>query len=248
MTDLVLQVLPFAVPIGATFGALLVCFHLWKMYGSWKPAVEMVVSGVLLAYILEEIGVHTGIVFGHYYFNPPMGFKVDVIPFGLPFGWLCLIYMAWITTNLILYGKPLPNAFKHGDILMTSALGTLVLTTLDLNADPIMSGLGCWDWPDGGPFFGVPIHNYMGWLFVGFVTLFMHGYLLRARKDLTPLEDKSKLVRLSSYIPVLVFGFASIAFMIMNYGGIMGLLSLFLYGIPFVAATWRWCVWYKENK
>ncbi|GEM_PF-6395586 len=36
--------------------------------------------------------------------------------------------------------------------------------------------------------------------------------------------------------------------MIMNYGGIMGLLSLFLYGIPFVAATWRWCVWYKENK
>ncbi len=246
--SLMFTYLPYLVPIAAPIGALLVCFHLWKMYGSWKPAVEMVVSGVLLAYVLEEIGVHTGIVFGRYWFNPMMGFKVDVIPFGLPFGWLVLIYMAWITTNLILCGKPLPTTFEHRHIFIAAALGTLVLTTIDLNADPFMVDNGAWDWLDGGSFFGVPIHNYMGWLFVGFVTLVMHSYMLRARKDLTPLEDKSNLVKLSSYIPVAVYGIAGIAFMILNIRGVMGLLSLFLYGIPFFAATWRWAIWYKENK
>ena len=88
----------------------------------------------------------------------------------------------------------------------------------------------------------------MGWLFVGFVTLVMHGYMLRASKDVSPLEDKSNLVKLSSYIPVLVFGFAGVAFIFLNVRGVMGLLSLFLYGIPFFAATWRWAIWYKENK
>ena len=53
--------------------------------------------------------------------------------------------MAWITTNLILYGKPLPSAFSHKDILLSAALGTLVLTTLDLNADPFMVDNGAWD-------------------------------------------------------------------------------------------------------
>ena len=95
--------------------------------------------------------------------------------------------------------------------------------------------------------FAVPIGATFGALLVCFVTLFMHGYMLRARKDLTPLEDKSTIIKLSSYIPVLVFGFAGIAFIIMNYGGYMGLLSLFLYGIPFVAATWRWAKWYQNT-
>ena len=245
--NLMCTYLPYMVPIFAPLGALLVCFHLWKMYGSWKPAVEMVVSGVLLAYIIEEIGVHTGIVFGHYYFNPIMGFKVDVIPFGLPFGWLCLIYMAWITTNLILFGKPLPTEFRHGDIFAVAALGALVLTTLDLNADPFMVENDCWVWTDGGPFFGVPIHNYVGWLFVGVLTLVMHGYMLRARRDLTPLEEKSKLLKLTSFIPVAVFGVAGIAFLFLNVAGVLRLLSLLLHGIPFFAATWRWVRWYKAH-
>ena len=45
-------------------------------------------------------------------------------------------------------------------------LGALVMAAWDLVVDPILSGptFGAWVWESGGPYFGVPVQNYLGWV------------------------------------------------------------------------------------
>ena len=68
---------------------ILVAIHAGKLMGL-KPALEMLGVGWVVAYVLEEIGVHTGIIYGDYYFTKLMGPKLDVIPVALPCLWVVL--------------------------------------------------------------------------------------------------------------------------------------------------------------
>lgn len=88
---------------------LLVLWHAASLMG-WKPAAKMIGLGWIIAYALEEFGVHTGIIYGKYYFTRLMGPKLDVIPFALVCLWVVLIYIAFIMSNLILDGSPLPKS------------------------------------------------------------------------------------------------------------------------------------------
>ena len=46
------------------------------------------------------------------------------------------------------------------------------MTLWDLVIDPILSGpsVRAWVWENGGPYFGIPIHNYAGWLLTTFTV------------------------------------------------------------------------------
>ena len=141
-----------------------------KMLG-WKPALRMVGVSMAIVYALEEIGVHTGIVFGRYYFTPLMGPKLDVIPIAVFCGWVALIYIAWVVTNLLIDGSPTPTRHTSNLIIFRAVVGALVITTFDLIADPIGVASGWWVWLDGGAFYGVPIQNYVGWFIVAFFPI-----------------------------------------------------------------------------
>ncbi|SDG32740.1 Protein of unknown function [Facklamia miroungae] len=223
----------------------MVAWHAAKMLG-WKPALRMVGSGLAIAYVLEEIGVHTGIIFGRYYFNPIMGPKLDVIPIAVFCGWVTLTYIAWVVTNLLIDGSPTPTRHSTPLIILRAVVGALVVATFDLNYDPIAVENGWWVWLDGGSYFGVPIHNYVGWFFVAFVTYLAHGYQLR-RLQAPSLDSASVGVRKLSIAPLVLYGLSGIAFMFMNFAGQLGLISFYAFGIPFIVATWKWIEWYKRT-
>ena len=145
----------------ALVNLVLVTWHAAKMLG-WKLALKMVGVSMAIVYALEEIGVHTGILFSRYYFTPLMGPKLDVIPVAVVCGWVVLIYIAWVVTNLLIDGSPIPTSHTPDLIIFRALVGSLVITTFDLNADHIGVGNGCWVWLDGGVYFGVTIHNYVG--------------------------------------------------------------------------------------
>ena len=145
----------------ALVNLVLVTWHAAKMLG-WKLALKMVGVSMAIVYALEEIGVHTGILFSRYYFTPLMGPKLDVIPVAVVCGWVVLIYIAWVVTNLLIDGSPISTSHTPDLIIFRALVGSLVITTFDLNADHIGVGNGCWVWLDGGVYFGVTIHNYVG--------------------------------------------------------------------------------------
>ncbi|QRV01762.1 carotenoid biosynthesis protein [Arcanobacterium phocisimile] len=231
----------------AALAVVTLAFMTWyavKVLG-WKPALAMIGSGLAIAYVLEEIGVHTGLIFGRYYFTALMGPKLDVIPIAVFSGWVTLLYIAWVITNLLIDGSPIPTRHTPGLIVLRAVVGALVVTTFDLNYDPIAVENGWWVWLDGGSYFGVPVHNYVGWFFVAFVSYLVHGYQLR-RKQVLSLEVASKGVRRLSIVPVVLYGISGLTFILVNSGGQLGLISFYVFGIPFLVAAWKWGVWYKN--
>lgn len=228
----------------AIINLAIVALHAAKMLG-WKPALRMLGVSMVIAYVLEEIGVHTGIVFGRYYFTPLMGPKLDVIPIVIFCGWVVLIYISWVVTNLLIDGSPMPNRHTSYMIIFKAVVGALVITTFDLIADPIGAENGWWVWLDGGSYFGVPIQNYVGWFIVAFVTYLVIGYLFKI-KSAPYLELASMGVRRLSIAPLVIYGLSGLAFVFINFHGQLGLISFYLFGIPFLVAIWRWVAWYKS--
>lgn len=101
--------------------------------------------------------------------------------------------------------------------------------------------------PDGGPFFGVPYHNWFGWFFVGFVAMLTHGYIFRKEEPrLLVLEEQPKWVRLMSGFPLVVIAFCELGLMLINYEGILGLTQLYMLLIPMIAAVWQFVKWMKK--
>jgi putative membrane protein len=43
----------------------------------------------------------------------------------------------------------------------------VLLALIDGVLDPGAASLGFWVWPAGGPYYGIPISNYLGWLLSG---------------------------------------------------------------------------------
>ena len=243
--DLLNRFLPYvAMPAGLLF-LVLVIVHAWKMLGL-KPALSMVGAGIVIAYGLEEFGVHTGIIYGRYYFTSMMGPKLDVIPVALVCLWILLLYLAYTMTNLILDGSPVQTNFSVGRIIFGAVMGALVVTTIDLNADPFAADNGWWVWQDGGPYFGVPYHNFAGWFFVAFVSYVVHGFQLK-REQLTDLNEAGKGTRLLSIAPVLIYGVATLAFIVINFNGQLGLVTVYLMGIPLLFSLYKWIKWYKKG-
>lgn len=241
------KVLPYvAMPAGLLF-LVLVIFHAGKVMG-WKPSFKMVAAGIVIAYGLEEFGVHTGLIYGRYYFTSMMGPKLDVIPVALVCLWILLLYIAFTMTNLILDGSPIMTNFSVGRIVFGAAVGALLVTTIDLNADPFAASNGWWVWVDGGPYFGVPIHNFVGWFFVAFVSYVVHGFQLKGERDVAfNLSLASKGVRILTIAPLLIYAVAVVAFLFINFNGQLGLITVYVMGLPLLFASYKWYKWYKEN-
>lgn len=105
---------------------------------------------------------------------------------------------------------------------------------------------GLWVWEDGGPFYGVSIHNYVGWFVVAFISYTAHGFHLKQER-VPSLQDAPKRVRVWSIAPLLMYGFCAVVFVVVNYEGSLGLVSFYAIGIPFLAALWAWMRWFAPG-
>ena len=100
------KVLPHIILPLVSMGLAVMIAHACYLLG-WKNAAKFFGFGYVIAWIFEEISVHTGLIFGLYYFPPMMGAKLDVIPFEVPMFWIMCFYISWYITNLILDNSPI---------------------------------------------------------------------------------------------------------------------------------------------
>jgi uncharacterized membrane protein len=108
---------------------------------------------VLLGYLIEVLGVHTGLPFGDYAYGNSLGIKLLEVPLIIGINWLLLVFC----TNGIV-SKYFQNSF-----LIAFCAGFLMIF-LDFFIEPLSHLLDFWYWKSNV----IPVKNYMAWFVVSF--------------------------------------------------------------------------------
>jgi putative membrane protein len=151
--------------------ALFSLTHAWYSIGGRLTLVFFGLSAVI-AWAYEQAGVATGLVFGAYHYTDYLGPKLGNVPYLIPLAWFMMIYPSYVIANLVLSGHATGTRAGVVWLVRLAAVSALVMTAWDLVVDPILSGPSAraWVWENGGPYFGIPIQNFLGWLLTTFTV------------------------------------------------------------------------------
>lgn len=129
-----------------------------RQFGAARGAAALVAVSVF-GYLIEGFGVATGVPYGEFYYGEPLGPTIlGLVPYLLPLSYVPLVIGAVAVVS------------GTGTALRRIVLGGLLLVVIDGVLDPGAVALGFWIWPGGGPYYGVPLSNYGGWLISGLIA------------------------------------------------------------------------------
>jgi putative membrane protein len=157
---------------------LLLLFSVWHASVALgvRLALAFFAITTVTSWIFEEIGVVTGLVYGPYHYTSTLGPWLGSVPVLIPLAWFMLIYPSYVVANLIVDGWPVGTPGGRGHLVRLALVGALVMTAWDLVVDPILTGptVGAWVWERGGPYYGVPLQNFLGWVATTFTVYLLY--------------------------------------------------------------------------
>lgn len=159
---------PGAAGTGAIQGLamlLIAVVHDSLAYG-WKGFAAFAGIAAVVSFVLEASSIATGFPFGFYTHNSTPGPCLLGVPLTVLVGYVVLGWYAWSLARLI--ARADPNATGVIDRITTPIIAAFVLAGFDYPNDPIGSTVRhLWTFRNPGGQFGVPLTNYLGWLFTG---------------------------------------------------------------------------------
>jgi len=140
---------------------------LWRYLGPKGASLSLLALSAF-GYAIEMTGVTTGFPYGPFYYGDALGPKIaGLVPYLLPLSWVPLVLGVVAATAPAL---PEHESVSRRHVLWVPCAAVL-LTLVDGVLDPGAASLGFWIWPEGGPYYGVPVSNYLGWLFSSSVAV-----------------------------------------------------------------------------
>lgn len=168
-----LQVFPGGIPMLAVVilhvvpPALFALIHGARLYGV-RGMLTFIAICLAVGNLVENLGVRTGVPFGHYYFTGVMGPKILVVPVFLGLAYVGMAYLSWTLARLILRETHRPLAGSR--VITLALLASAIMLSWDLSMDPVWSTIvRAWVWQEGGRYFGVPFSNFLGWFLTVYV-------------------------------------------------------------------------------
>ncbi|WP_245651885.1 carotenoid biosynthesis protein [Streptosporangium amethystogenes] len=131
-------------------------------------AVAAFTAVVATGYAAEWVGTRTGLPFGDYHYTGALQPVLGGVP--------VIVALAWGGMGLAAHA--VAAAIAPGSRAARVALGAPALTAWDVFLDPQMTRLGLWVWHDPGPYRGVPLGNFAGWLVVSLLVMVLIERLL----------------------------------------------------------------------
>jgi len=166
------QSLRYGIVFGVLIQVLLVLVILIQAWG-FLNALFTISIIILLAWLAEWIGSSTGLLFGNYHYTQELHPQLLDVPLLVPFAWLMMLPPAWAVAAVLL-GCPKKLGSWHSKIAFAS-LSALAFTAWDFFLDPQMVAWNFWQWDQPGGYFGIPWHNYLGWLIVSALITLIVG-------------------------------------------------------------------------
>jgi putative membrane protein len=177
--------------------------------GATRLAVFVAIA-VMVSFTLEAIGVATGWIFGNYYYSDSLGPKLLGVPLATQAAYVSMCYASLNTARVILGVFGTPKGWGNIGVAFSS---TFIMVNWDVALDPYQSTVfGHWVWPDGGAYFGVPMHNYAGWF--GTVFTLMLLYMIYERRNPLPAPSGIARTRWFWAQPVIFYGLIAVGIII----------------------------------
>jgi putative membrane protein len=156
--------------------AVFALLHGTRLYG-WRGILVFVSICIVVGNIFENLGVRTGFPYGRYYFTDLMGPKLGVVPVLLGLAYIGMAYLSWTLARIIL-GQP-QGPLRGSRAILVPLSAACIMVSWDVSQDPVWATvLHAWVFPQGGPYFGVPVSNFAGWyLTISIINLLFALYL-----------------------------------------------------------------------
>ena len=124
-----------------------------------------------LGYIIEVIGVKTGLIFGKYSYGDGLGIKLLEVPLIISINWAMLICAGIRIVSSIFANK-----------ITVLVVAALLVTLIDLLIEQVAPKLDFWQFESGLP----SIHNYLGWIGVAFfISYFFYPILIKSNRTVS---------------------------------------------------------------
>ena len=245
--------IPGGIGIKTLFLMLFSVFHAAYVLG-WRHTLLFFGITVAVSWSYEHVGVETGLIYGAYHYTDALGLKLGHVPIIIPIAWFMMIYPSYIIANLIAGDRQKIMMIRDNksnnnnnssnnrttlqQILWLSFLSAVVMTAWDLVVDPYLSGPTerAWIWEDGGQYFGVPLHNFGGWLLTTFTIYFLFQLLSERKFQISRSRPVSTPIIL---LPLIGYGAMMITNIIPGEPPELRIIGPIVMGIPLAIAAIR---------
>lgn len=197
---------PYLQLLAGLFPAVLVMMHaVWTL--GLRRGLGFLVLAAGVGLLFEVLGLRYSI-FGHYLYQMD---KLSVlgVPVVIVLLWAVFIYVGYAISNSFLFwlNCKKPDLGRHNWLLLLALVlaDGIVVTAIDLFADPLQVHLGSWVWLGGGGYFGVPAENFLGWFFVAVTaTGIFRVFEYFNPRALKAVSKKVFLIPLAGYVFMVV--------------------------------------------
>ena len=162
---------PFFSPF-TPYTLLLTCFvFLIHIPAADKKFLLAFFSIAFLGFIIEVIGVKTGLIFGKYSYGDGLGIKLLEVPLIISINWAMLICAGIRIVSSIFANK-----------ITVLVVAALLVTLIDLLIEQVAPKLDFWQFESGLP----GLHNYLGWIGVAFfISYFFYPILIKSNRTVS---------------------------------------------------------------
>lgn len=130
--------------------SFIVLFFGTKKFKNTIAPILLIFAG---GYIIEFIGIHSGLLFGDYSYGNALGIKLSGVPLIIGVNWICIILGSHTLARNI-----------HQNKWVVSVLTATIATTMDYLIEPIAIKYDFWSWQSEV----IPIYNYICWFIASF--------------------------------------------------------------------------------
>jgi bisanhydrobacterioruberin hydratase len=134
------------------FNLIISLFLAMLFHPNWhQNSIFFFVFTFLWGFLVELIGVNTGLIFGHYQYDFALGLEIFNTPPVIGINWVLTSYCLAISTNHLLG--------ESKNWILKAFIATLGMVVLDFFIEPVATKTGMWHWENDI----IPLNNYLGW-------------------------------------------------------------------------------------
>jgi uncharacterized membrane protein len=149
-----------------------------------KNVIQYFIITFVLGFLIEVLGVRTGIIFGSYQYGKTLGLRLWNVPLIMGVNWIITTYSVGVFFNTF---------FNKLNNISKVVLAAIMLTSIDYCIEPVAMHLDFWQWKNNA----IPLNNYLGWFL--FSTVIMWFFF----KNLS--NEKNKISEIVLLMQILFF-------------------------------------------